>query len=54
MNMLDVFLALAEESNLPTKSEFGEKMHSYMLSEQEKQDILDAVNQAGGYDNLDD
>lgn len=54
MNMLDVFLALAEEERLPTKSEFGKKMHDDSLSEEEKQEILNSVYQAGGYDNLED
>ena len=52
MNMLDFLMRAA--SNLPTKTEFGEKMHDDDVSEEEKERILKSVEEAGGYDNLDD
>lgn len=45
-------LIVAAGAALPTKQEFGDKMHDENLSEEEKQDILEMVADAGGYDNL--
>ena len=52
MNMLD-FLIAASKPNL-TKREFGEKMHDWEITEAEKERILKSVEEAGGYDNLED
>lgn len=52
MNMLE-FLMRAS-SSLPTKSEFGRLMHDEETTEEEKQRILKQVEEAGGYDNLED
>lgn len=51
MSMLDFIMAATA---LPTKSEFGRIMHDDRKSEEEKQRILEAVDKAGGYDNLPD
>lgn len=51
MTMADFIANLALA---PTKTEFGEKMHDESVSEEEKQEILEAVEMAGGYDNLED
>lgn len=52
MNMLD-FLMEASRPRL-TKQEFGEKMHDPATTEAEKERILKSVEEAGGYDNLED
>lgn len=52
MNMLEFIMRAA--SSLPTKSEFGRLMHDDETTEEEKQRILKQVEEAGGYDNLED
>lgn len=52
MNMLDFIMIASRKA--PTKSEFGRLMHDDEVSEEEKQRILRSVEEAGGYDNLDD
>ena len=52
MNMLEFLMRAA--SNAPTKSEFGRLMHDDNVDEEEKERILKSVEEAGGYDNLDD
>ena len=54
MTMADFIANLASATLTPTKTEFGEKMHDESVSEEEKQEILEAVEMAGGYDNLED
>lgn len=51
MSMLD-FIMLA--TSVPNKREFGRIMHDKKRPEEEKQRVLDAVERAGGYDNLPD
>ena len=41
-------------AKVPTKSEFGRLMHDDEVTEEEKQRILKSVEEAGGYDNLED
>ena len=41
-------------TKVPTKSEFGRLMHDDETTEEEKQRILKSVEEAGGYDNLED
>ena len=36
------------------KAEFGEFMHNPNVSEEDKKAMIDMVNEAGGYENLDD
>lgn len=45
-------LIVAAGAALPTRQEFGDKMHDENISEEEKQDILEIVMDAGGYENL--
>lgn len=52
MNMLEFLMRAA--SSLPTKSEFGRLMHDDETTEEEKQRILRQIEEAGGYDNLED
>ena len=52
MNMLD-FLMEASKPKI-TKQEFGKKMHDCNVTEAEKERILKSVEEAGGYDNLED
>lgn len=52
MNMLD-FLMEASKPKI-TKRKFGEKMHDWNVTEAEKERILKSVEEAGGYDNLED
>ena len=52
MNMLEFIMRAANVA--PTKSEFGRLMHDDETSEEEKQRILKSVEEAGGYDNLED
>ena len=52
MNMLE-FLMRASMTT-PSKSEFGRLMHDDELSDEEKTRILESVEMAGGYDNLED
>lgn len=52
MNMLEFIMRAA--SSLPTKSEFGRLMHDDEVSEEEKKRILQSVEEASGYDNLED
>ena len=52
MNMLEFIMRAT--ANVPTKSEFGRLMHDDETSEEEKQRILKSVEEAGGYDNLDE
>ena len=52
MNMLEFLMRAA--ADLPTKSEFGRMMHDDETSEEEKERILKSVEEAGGYNNLDD
>ena len=54
MTMADFIANLASATLAPTKTEFGERMHDPTVSEGEKQEILEAVEMAGGYDNLED
>lgn len=51
MSMLDFIMKM---TSVPTKSEFGRIMHDDGTSEEEKQRVLRAVDEAGGYDNLPD
>ena len=53
MSMLDFLNKMAESTKL-TKSRFGEIMHSDEYTEEQKQDALEKMELAGGYDNLDD
>lgn len=50
MNMLEFMLAMTEESM--TKEEFGRLVHSDDQAEVDR--ALQALEVAGGYDNLDD
>lgn len=52
MNMLEFLMAASRKA--PTKSEFGRLMHDDSIDDEERQRILDSVEEAGGYDNLDD
>lgn len=52
MNMLEFIMRAA--AKVPTKSEFGRLMHDDETTEEEKQRILKSVEEAGGYDNLED
>ena len=52
MNMLEFIMRAT--SSVPTKSEFGRLMHDDEVDEEEKQRILKSVEEAGGYDNLDE
>ena len=54
MTMTDFIAKLANASLAPTKSEFGSIMHGDDVSEDEKQRVLEEVELAGGYDNLED
>lgn len=54
MTMADFIASLVNSTIAPTKSEFGERMHDPAVSEEKKQEILEAVEMAGGYDNLED
>lgn len=54
MTMADFIASLVDAMIAPTKSEFGERMHDPNVTEEEKQEILEAVEMAGGYDNLED
>lgn len=51
MSMLDFIMQAA---SVPNKREFGRIMHDDGKSEKEKRRVLDAVERAGGYDNLAD
>ena len=53
MSMLDFLNKMAESTKL-TKSRFGEIMHSDEYTEEQKQNSLEKMELAGGYDNLDD
>ena len=53
MSMLDFLNKMADASKL-TKSRFGDIMHSGEYTEEQKQDALEKMELAGGYDNLDD
>ena len=53
MSMLD-FLNKMADANKLTKSRFGEIMHSDEYTEEQKQETLEKMELAGGYDNLDD
>lgn len=52
MNMLD-FLMEASKPKI-TKIKFGQRMHDPDTTEAEKERILKSVEEAGGYDNLED
>lgn len=52
MNMLD-FLMEASNPKI-TKIEFGKRMYDPDTTEAEKERILKYVEEAGGYDNLED
>lgn len=52
MNMLEFIMRAT--AAVPTKSDFGRMMHDDETSEEEKQRILKSVEEAGGYDNLDE
>ena len=52
MNMLEFIMRAANVTS--TKSEFGRLMHDDETSEEEKERILKSVEEAGGYDNLDE
>jgi hypothetical protein len=47
-------LIVAAGEAVPTKREFGERMHDPDLPEEEKQAVLETVADAGGYENLPD
>ena len=53
MSMLD-FLSKVAESRRLTKDKFGEIMHSGEYTEDQKQEALEKMELAGGYDNLED
>lgn len=53
MSMLD-FLSKMAESHKLTKQRFGEIMHSDEYTEDQRQEALEKMELAGGYDNLDD
>lgn len=53
MSMLDFLYKMADASKL-TKSRFGGIMHSDEYTEEQRQDALEKMELAGGYDNLDD
>lgn len=53
MSMLDFLNKMAESSKL-TKSKFGRIMHSDEYTEEQRQEALEKMELAGGYDNLDD
>lgn len=52
MNLLEFMERMTASAK--TKSEFGRAMHDPDLDEETKQKILEEVERAGGYDNLDD
>ena len=51
--MLDFLNKMAETRRL-TKRKFGEIMHSDEYSEEQRQEALERMELAGGYDNLED
>lgn len=53
MSMLDFLNKMAESRRL-TKSKFGEIMHSDEYTEEQRQEALERMELAGGYDNLED
>ena len=50
--LFDLIVAAGEA--LPTKQEFGDKMHDDDLTDLEKQEILEMVADAGCYENRPD
>ena len=52
MNLLDFMKAMAGQRL--TKSSFGEVLHSYEGTEEEKEKALKELAAAGGYENLDE
>lgn len=52
MNLLDFMKAMAGQRL--TKSRFGEIMHSYESTEEEKEKALKELAAVGGYENLDE
>jgi len=53
MSMLD-FLSRMADSHKLTKRKFGEIMHSDEYTEDQRQEALEKMELAGGYDNLED
>lgn len=51
--MLDFLNKMAETRRL-TKRKFGEVMHSDEYTEEQRQEALERMELAGGYDNLED
>lgn len=51
--MLDFLNKMAETRRL-TKRKFGEIMHSDEYTEEQRQEALECMELAGGYDNLED
>lgn len=56
MNVMEYMRAQAKlaKLELPTKYEFGRIMHDDDVSEETKQEILKKLEEAGGYENLQD
>lgn len=54
MNMLEFMQRMSRLKGIKTKEDFGRAMHGDEFSEDEKEEILKAVEEAGGYDNLED
>lgn len=52
--MASLYDLLVSAISLPTKSEFGKKMHDPNLSDEDKEEILQKVADNGGYENLED
>lgn len=53
MSMLDFLSKMADSQRL-TKSKFGEIMHSDEYTDDQRQEALEKMELAGGYDNLED
>ena len=56
MNVMEYMRAQAKlaKLELPTKEEFDKIMHDDDVSEETKQEILKKLEEAGGYENLQD
>lgn len=52
--MASLYELLMNAQSIMTKQEFGKKMHSPFSTEEEKQEALKAMAEAGGYENLED
>ena len=53
-DILERKLKLLDNKKLPSKIEFGLKMHDDSLTDEQKKEIVEKVVMAGGYDGLPD